>query len=518
MTLIAVPILVHDTQDALRQAHAAQDAGADLVELRLDVFTDDPDAAVDLLAKCPLPAIVTIRPEWEGGQYDGEETDRVALLERLGTAEHPPAYLDVELAAYQRSANLRQKINLAVDRDDRPRPAHARLILSTHDFQTRPADLTRRLTDMARHDVCRVVKAAWRARSIRDNLEAFELMAAAVKPTIALCMGDAGLMSRVLAKKFGALLTFARLNDNDPGTAEGQPTVDQLKTLYRWDHLGTNTRVFGVIGHPVAHSLSPAVHNAGFSAIGYDGVYLPMPVAPSYEAFKATLASFLDVAPLHLTGLSVTIPHKENLLRFANEVNAHVDDLTRRIGAANTLTRDEAGNLQVTNTDYTAAVESVLSVLPDASLPPQTRVAVLGAGGAARAAVAGFTDAGGHVTVYNRTASKAAELAQAFHADHAPLDQAPAADAQVIINCTSLGMHPHVDDSPLPADAPCLTPGTVVFDTIYNPHQTLLLRHAQAAGCLTVPGRDMFLRQAAAQFTLWTSHAAPLDAMQQALA
>ncbi|MGB0768232.1 MAG: type I 3-dehydroquinate dehydratase, partial [Phycisphaeraceae bacterium] len=229
MTKLCVPITVDTAEQALDDARAAQAAGADLVELRLDRFTDDPDAAAEIVRNCPLPCIVTIRPNWEGGDYDGDDMHRVALIEHLGVAcaGQGPAYFDIELAAYERSANLRQKVNLVVDHPDQPRPTDTGLILSSHDFDTRPADLTRRIRAMIDFPACRVVKLAWAARSLRDNLEAFEIVADRHKPAIALCMGEFGLPSRVLAKKVGALLTFAAI-DQDRGTAPGQPTVHEL--------------------------------------------------------------------------------------------------------------------------------------------------------------------------------------------------------------------------------------------------------------------------------------------------
>ena len=221
-TLLCAAIFVDDADAALAACHRAAEQGADLVELRLDRFTDDADAAIDLVQRCPLPAILTVRSAEEGGDYDGDDTTRVSFLEAVALATQP-SYVDLELATYQRSANLRQKIGLLVDHPDQQRPTPTGLILSTHDFDRRPADLERRILAMTDAPACRVIKAAWKARSLRDNLEAFDLLRSRHKPTIALCMGEYGLPSRVLAKKFGALLTFAAVDD-DAGTAPGQPT------------------------------------------------------------------------------------------------------------------------------------------------------------------------------------------------------------------------------------------------------------------------------------------------------
>src|SRR5207253_9106840 len=182
----------------------------------------------------------------------------------------------------------------------------------------------------------RIVKIVWLARSIRDNIEAFEILQNRQKPTIALCMGEAGLISRVLAKKFGGFLTFASLRD-ESATAPGQITIHDMKGLYRWDAITPSTKVYGVVAHPVMHSMSPAIHNAGFNAVGHEGVYLPMLVNPGYESFKAFMESFLAFEGLDLSGLSVTIPHKENALRYLQEKGADLDPLAVRIGAVNTI-------------------------------------------------------------------------------------------------------------------------------------------------------------------------------------
>lgn len=516
MTKLCVPIMVDSAEQALADAQAARDAGADLVELRLDRFADEPDAAVELVKECPLPCIVTVRPDWEGGEYDGDDMHRVALIEHIGVTchGHGPAYFDVELAAYDRSANLRHKVMLVVDHHEQPRPTDTGLILSSHDFQTRPSDLIRRVGAMADYHSCRVVKLAWRARSLRDNLEAFELIRQRTKPTIALCMGEEGLMSRVLAKKFGALLTFAAI-DKTRGTAPGQPTIDELKTLYRWDRLDADTQVFGVIGYPVGHSMSPAIHNAGFDAVGYNGVYLPMPIPPEYEHFKATVGSFLAEPSLHFRGASVTIPHKQNLLRFVEEMNGEIEPLAAQIGAANTLTVRDDGTLYASNTDYAAALDSACEALTiERDDLRNKRVAVLGAGGAARAVAAGYTHYAARVTVYNRTIDKARALAQAFDAEHAPLSAVADAECDILINCTPIGMHPKEDATPadFASGSTWLSRSKpLVFDTIYNPVETRLLREAKAAGCVTVSGVEMFVRQAAAQFALWTGEPAPAE-------
>ena len=284
-------------------------------------------------------------------------------------------------------------------------------MVSTHDFKQRPQRLYALIEELnaSRSTINKIV---WMARSIRDNLEAFEILQTRQKPTIALCMGEGGLISRVLAKKFGAFLTFASLRD-ESATAPGQVTIHDMKNLYRWDAIGPQTKVFGVVACPVKHSMSPAIHNASFDATGYDGVYLPMLVQPEYEAFKAFMESFLAFEPLDLTGLSITIPHKENALRYLKEKGAEVEPLAEKIGAVNTIIigrrsiatesvatevatppPERRGHfsdpvLRGLNTDYAAILDAITDKLKirreDLS---NYRVAVIGAGGTGRTAVA----------------------------------------------------------------------------------------------------------------------------------
>jgi len=546
MSLICVPISAYDTDSALAAAYQAQAAGADLVEFRIDTWADaavDPSASrkadvATLVQQSPLPVIITCRIAAEGGGHTGSNLDRMPLYE--AAADAGAAYVDIELAAYLADGAFRTLVDAL--------PITTKLILSTHDFETRPSDLTRRVADMLAIDRCDVIKAAWTARSLRDNLEAFELVAESAKPAVMLCMGEMGLPSRALAKKAGAAFTFAKLTD-DAGTAPGQPTVAELKTLYRWDAQTPGTAVYGVIGMPVGHSMSPPIHNAGFDEIsqsnpdtpwatsGGGGVYLPMPVADSYESFKATVGAWLNAQNGASTeafrgfrgfrGASVTIPHKANLLRFVEEEGGEIEPLAATIGAANTLTVDDDGNLRASNTDYAAILDSITHVLScEREELKSQRVAVLGAGGAARAAVAGFASLGAHITIYNRTPEKAEALAETF-AETATISGGSITAqsinaikeslAQIYINCTPIGMHPKVDASPFDDNCPELGAGTVIFDTIYNPVETKLLKQAWQEGCLPIPGTEMFVRQAAVQFEGWTGCLAPLDVFRRVL-
>lgn len=542
MTFIAASIAVHATDDvgsAIQRAADAVKMGAALIEWRIDALAEEPNAinAVGrLVRESPAPCIVTCRPEWEGGEYRGDEPARISLFEALvidDSQSAGPRYIDVELAAYQRSENLKQKVNLAVFHPAQVRDMHTGLILSSHDFRGRPRDLLQRIEAMTNEPACAVIKVAWQARSLRDNLEAFDLLLQRQKPTIALCMGQFGLMSRVLAPKFGGFLTFATDHPAEV-TAPGQPTIDELKNLYHFDRITADTRVYGVIGWPVEHSRSPAIHNGGFEAIGFDGMYLPLPIPPEYEHFKATIGAMIDHPRLNFRGASVTIPHKENLLRFVLERGGRIDPLSERIGAANTLIVGSAGGLECANTDCSAAVQSLCAGMGiGAKDLGEKRIAVIGAGGVARAVVAGLSDAGATMVIFNRRHERAEQLAAEFNGRWTAAGRTAKVVAgkmnslacgcfHVFINCTPVGMAGTEAEGESPlyvpgADDVPLNDEVVVFDTVYTPERTPLIQEAESRGAKVITGMEMFLRQAAMQFEMWTGKAAPIEVFNKAL-
>lgn len=528
MTLIAASIAIHEPDEValdLQRAAEAVKSGAQLIEWRIDGLAEHADGgaiAARLVRESPVPCIVTCRAQWEGGEYAGDESARAQLLAQLIQSDSPPRYIDVELSAVQRDAIAWQPLMSLLD-EQRSRDLHSSLILSSHDFNGRPADLLQRIEAMANHPMCSIVKVAWHARSLRDNLEAFDLLreiGRQHKPMIALCMGPFGLLSRVLAPKFNGFLTFAVDREMEV-TGPGQPTIDDLLKLYRFDRLSSQTRVYGVIGWPVSHSQSPAIHNAGFEAIGFDGVYLPLPIPPEYEHFKATVGALIDHSGLNFRGASVTLPHKENLLRFVRERGGRIDPLTEQIGAANTLVVGSAGGLECLNTDCPAAIESLCDGMNiDERELARKSVAVIGAGGVARAVIAGMRDVGSQVTVFNRSFESAARVAEALASRDAargdggvhakPMDEITRQRFDAIVNCTPIGMSggPMPNDLPVPREA-VMDDSITVMDTVYTPPRTPLIRAAEARGARVITGEDMFVRQAALQFERWTGVPGP---------
>lgn len=511
-TLICAPILCDDLVIARDDGERARLAGADIIEWRVDgVFRGSGDSegikAVEMLVtQSPLPCIVTCRTQAEGGVYEGGDADRAELIEHLCALDAPPRYIDVELASLEADAEFRARVERVCGRNAEREGAPG-LIVSMHDFEGRPENLSRRLRDLHSIEAASVLKVAFRARSLRDNLEIFDLLSERDRPMIALAMGEFGLMSRVLGAKFGAFLTFASVRD-ESSTAPGQPSIADLLNLYRFRDIGGRTRVYGVMGHPVGHSLSPLVHNAGFEAVGHDGVYLPMPVAPGWEPFKATVLALTAHRELEFAGASVTLPHKENAARLAKEESWRLDADARDLGAANTLL-DE----RVINTD-TNAIAACVGEHCDGA----TTALVLGAGGAARAAAWTLQESGWSVTIWNRTAERGNDLANELGIAYIDILPGAIVDAYLIVNATPVGMSggPAPDETPVPKDVLAAAPdGCVVFDTVYTPIDTPLLRDARALGLKTISGVEMFVRQAALQFEAWTGHAAPEELFER---
>ena len=509
MTRLVTSLLCEGPAEAARAVNQAFAGGTDAVEIRLDGWSGCGSTWAPLAEVLPQRRwIVTCRPTSEGGYFRGDLDQRVSRL--VEAAAHGDGYLDFELADWRRSAEARRKIRQAVaqpDTDNGPR-----LILSSHDYAGRPGDLAALLAVMSAEPDLAAAKLAWPAQDICDNLVVLDLLRGASVPLMAVCMGEGGLMSRVLARKFGAFASYCAPSAG-AATAPGQVTLKEMLSLYRWRSIDESTRVFGVIGCPVAQSMSPALFNACFERDGLNAVYLPLRVEPSPEVLGRFLNGCAERPWLDVGGFSVTLPHIQSAAALVGD---RIDALARRIGAVNTLVPVQGG-FHGYNTDYTAALGAITDCLNcDRRDLAGLRVDLLGAGGAARAVVAGLRNCDADVTLYNRTAARAQALAREFGCNWRPWEQRrQRGGADLVVNCTSLGMWPDVDESPLQAEH--LADQPLVFDTVYNPAETRLLREAKRAGCRTIDGLTMFVNQAAAQFELWTGHQADKPFMRQTI-
>jgi len=457
---------------------------ADLLELRVDAMRECDLRAV--LAAKTRPIIVTNRLAAEGGVREQPEDARLAVLAqavRLGAD-----YVDVELAALSGFEQLIPPGGRGA----------TKLIVSYHDMDAMPPDMAA-VAQAIEATSADVVKVVGTARRLEDNLLAIEALRAAGKPAIALAMGELGQLSRVLAGKFGGLLTFASADVGEE-SAPGQITVRQMRQLYRAHRVGPATKVYAVMGNPVEHSLSPAIHNAAFEAAGLDAVYVRLKV----EGDPADVVRAFDAIPID--GYSVTIPHKEAVMAACSSIDA----TSRRMRAVNTLVRRDDG-YHATNTDVTSSMKVLGAALGTDDFRDR-RALVVGAGGVGRAYVHGLVERGAEVLVADIDAARRDALAAEAGAEAVAQDDLAGVRVHVLMNATPVGMWPKVDATPVPAAL--LRPDMVVFDAVYNPGETRLLREAAAAGCATISGVEQFVGQAAEQFELWTGKAAPRELMR----
>jgi 3-dehydroquinate dehydratase/shikimate dehydrogenase len=504
MTLLAVPIAQTRFEKALEAIESAVRQGADILELRTDYLEELSSACVGHLIAAVhhagKHALVTCRDQAEGGNKSIDLAVRNEIL--VGALRQGADFIDCEYRNFQKP-----QVRSAILKELQLHPA-ARLILSAHNFQGPFENLTALYDNMVACCPQAIPKIAFTAHHVSDCLPAFDLLLARCGDAIVIAMGAAGQITRILAKKFGSLLTFACL-DADSATAPGQMGLSQFRD-YRWDSIRADTQVYGVIGNPIAHSMSPAIFNALFDAQQINAVYVPILLEggfPEFADFVDGLRSRPESHGLDFHGFSVTIPHKSNALEFLLRQGGSVEPLASRIGAVNTLKLGYGELPSGFNTDYAGAMDALVHAMQINRHGLHGKsVAVLGAGGAARSIVAGLCDARAKVTIYNRTLEKARALAEEFHCAFAGLDPSTKIAADIIVNCTSIGMYPNVNALPLSSDN--LHPGMVVFDTVYNPLDTLLLRQAREAGAIPVRGIEMFIRQAMAQFHLFTGRQA----------
>jgi 3-dehydroquinate dehydratase/shikimate dehydrogenase len=372
-------------------------------------------------------------------------------------------------------------------------PLPSRVMLSLHDFERTP-DLPRKMNPPARGGVD-AVKIAAEARTIQDSIRLLRL-AGNSKNFIAAPMGELGLPARILALREGSALAYAPVAT---ATAPGQVSLDDMKQLYRAHTLTRRTRVYGVIGDPVGHSLSPILHNTGFIERHLDAVYLPFLV----HDLRDFLAAFPEFG---VRGFSVTHPHKQAILKYLKECDA----LATEIGAVNTVVVRRDGSLLGSNTDYLG----VLRALEKKLRINGSRILIFGAGGSARAAALALVRAGADVAICARREKAAKELARAFGAEVVPRAALRTEFFDAILNATPVGMHPHDGVSPLaPSELNC----RLVMDLINRPRRTQLLKIAASKGIATVPGVEMLLAQGFAQWELWTGKPAPQAPMRRAV-
>ncbi len=480
--MICIPITTRSTEDTISEMSSASKC-ADIIELRIDYIPELQDTERCLeesLKSKTKPVIVTNRPEREGGKFNGSEQDRLRLLQKA--IDLGADYVDVEYDSIKQI--VRRK--------------NSKVIISYHNFKETPQNLSKIYDDICQHKPD-IVKIVTYANDITDNIRIFKLLNTANIPIISFCMGELGHISRILTRKFGGVLTFASL-ERGKESAPGQLTVNELSRVYHFKNINKETNLYGIIGNPVSHSMSPVIHNASFTEKGLNNVYLPLKVS--------NIGTFIkECRKIDFQGFSVTIPHKESILPFLDDI----EHTAKKIGAINTIV-NECGILTGYNTDCMAALMALDNSLRETgSTLNNKKVSIVGAGGAARAIAFGLKEKGCDITIYNRTIARAEKLSNDVKCRFKRFDEINKLDADIFINTTPVGMFPEVNRTPVPENV--LKEGMIVFDAVYNPIETKLLRDARERGCHTVNGLTMFINQAAEQFRLWTNIDPPVELM-----
>jgi 3-dehydroquinate dehydratase/shikimate dehydrogenase len=455
------------------------------LEFRLDYLTR-PALALPKIKRFTeyhphLVVIATCRRVANGGRFRGSITSQLDVLAKASAAGCQLVDIELQTAVRCKPPQL-QRLR-----------SRAALILSYHDYRA-----TKKLEETLEKMVAipaDFYKIATTATTLYDNVVMMKFLEkqSDKHSLIGLCMGEQGIISRVLGVRAGSVFTFAALSP-DEKTAPGQVTAQELRSTYRIEQVDAATRVYGVAGDPVSHSLSPAIMNAALRRENVNGVY----VALHAKALKDLLACVRDI-PIH--GLSITMPYKEAILKHLDIMDSH----TTKIGACNTMVRAQDGKLYGFNTD----ASGVIRPLEQRITIEKAKILVLGAGGAARAAVFGLKERGAEVYILNRSIGPAQKLARSARARLLKRADLKKLTFDVIINATPVGMG-NSRESPLNENE---IQARFVFDMIYDPPETRLMKLAKARGAEVIPGIEMFVHQAARQFEIWTGKPAPWDDM-----
>ncbi|MFY9620507.1 MAG: shikimate dehydrogenase [Pyrinomonadaceae bacterium] len=499
---ICVPVCVRRAHELADHIKRAQEV-ADVVELRIDyVESTEVDAALKESSSLPrttsLPFILTFRPAEQGGGRPIAVTERAEFWlhkSQLGAPNSFFDFADVELELLE-SDDIRRQFS------------SERLICSHHDFVGVPGDLEIIYNRMAAMSAS-ILKIAVQAADATDCIPIFNLLDRAQREgreLIAIAMGQAGVMTRILGPSRGSFLTYGSL-DEDSTTAPGQVTARELREVYRIDSIDRATEIMGVIGRPVAHSISPYIHNAAFALADLNAVFLPFEVHDLDGFIRRMVRNNSREIEWNLRGFAVTAPHKSAVMKHLD----WIEPAAKEIGAVNTIVVQEGG-LHGYNTDAAAFIEPLKHRLESLE---GLRCGVIGAGGAARAVANALLRKRAMVEVFARNPDQAKAITSDFGIEYRSLADANFNGFDVVINATPLGTRGELETE-TPVTAEQLRGVRLAYDLVYNPLETQFLREARQAGCETVGGLEMLIAQAVEQFRLWTAKEPDVEAMRDA--
>ncbi|HKP36199.1 MAG TPA: shikimate dehydrogenase [Pyrinomonadaceae bacterium] len=479
---ICVPVCVSANDFKAAVVHAGEIG--ELIELRMDCLSSDErqEALRDALALTRRSLILTLRPELEGGNSAVSLEDRRQFWSSIENFRDG-VFFDLELDLIPTVLS-----NKAID--------PSRVICSHHSLEGGIEDLDSLYERMSNTQAA-VLKIALQANDAIDCLAIFKLLERAKddsRDLIGIAMGSPGVATRILGPSRGSFLTYGSLDD-ESATAPGQLTARELREVYRIDRIDRQTQILGLIGRPVSHSISPQIHNAAFAASDLDAVFVPFEVRDIDAFMRRMVRETSREIDWNVRGFSVTAPYKAAVMSHLDWIEA----AAKEIGAVNTIVAKD-GQLLGYNTDAAAFLGTLETAVESAQ---DLRCATIGAGGAARAVNWALQNAGASVSVFARDPAKAKLIAGDFGINSYELAEAKFDEFDVVINATPLGTR-GLHESATPVRAEQLRGVRLAYDLVYNPLETQFMREARAAGCQTIGGLEMLIRQAVEQFKLWT--------------
>lgn len=495
---ICVPVCVERASEVFETVRHAASLG-NLVELRLDCLAEPARELLTDTAEFGVPIILTMRAPAQGGHNSMNYHDRLGFwssVEKLPVNCLVDIELDLIPDLFTESVSQNPVLSLS------------RLICSHHDFAGVPSDLEQIYERLAATG-SRILKIAVSAGDATDCLPVFRLLDRAAREgreMIAIAMGQAGVMTRILAPSRGAFLTYGAL-DGEKATAPGQSTARDLREVYRIERIDRGTEIMGLIGKPVSHSISPHIHNAAFAAAEIDAVFMPIEVNDLSSFMRRMVRESSREIDWNIRGLSVTAPHKRSVMELLD----WIEPVAQEIGAVNTIVAQD-GELHGYNTD---AAGFLFPLREKYGALRGARCAIIGAGGAARAALWGLRREGATMVLFVREQGRAKPVAAEFEAESRPIVNASFDGFDILVNATPLGTS-GARETETPVTAAQFRGVRLAYDLVYNPLETQFQREARTAGCETMGGIHMLIAQAIEQFKLWTGREPDVEVMRAA--
>ncbi|MGI8544397.1 MAG: shikimate dehydrogenase [Aridibacter sp.] len=488
---ICISVCAETADEILTKIKSAEDL-ADIIEIRLDCVANEQFFKTFAFLVSKKLLLLTYRPKEQGGKIEADKQQRIVFWNVLpvnGLLNKRKFWIDCEYDLKSEILNLKFK-----------------KIISFHDFKKAPQNLELIFDSLFEKNS--VSKIAVQANEITDSLAVWKLLEKAKsenKQLIPIAMGEAGKWTRILGLAHGSPLTYASLETGNE-TAPGQISAKDLIDVYRVKQLNEQTGIYGIIGNPVSHSLSPYMHNAAFKHYGLNAVYIPFEVTNLDEFIKRMVREETREIDWNLQGFSITIPHKEAIMKHLD----FIDDDAKEIGAVNTVKIVDK-RLCGYNTDAHGFIEPLRNSYGDLK---DANIGIIGNGGAARACLYALKKDGANVTIFARNIKKASKLADEFDVKLEPIEnrKSKIENIDILVNTTPLGTVGNSENK-TPATAEQIKNIQLAYDLVYNPFETLFLREAKSVDIPTIGGLAMLVAQGTKQFEIWTELDAPMQIM-----